>query len=313
MIPLCLVTGFLGSGKTTLLERFADQYAGQRMVFLVNEFAGADVDGARVQQAGGQVVPVPGGSIFCRCLVTEFIHALKQIAGLGEELVLPPSGLLIEASGIADPRVIQTMLAETKLDQVYDLRSILTVIDPESYRKLRHTLTAVTVQAESADVILLNRIDLCTDAAVQETEDDLRQRNPSARILRCCRGEVHLDPFAPHGHDGLHGPYAPCADPGFYRLVLQADGLGVDALTRFLAGEGGPVYRIKGGIRHGEICYDVDGVHRTVTCRPTDATRPTQLVVIGAGAEHGADREQCWNQFIEKERNDASMGDRTSS
>jgi G3E family GTPase len=84
-------------------------------VFLVNEFSAANVDSQLLPADAGPVVSLPGGSIFCRCLATEFI---AQLRSLPERFHLPDApleGLIIEASGLADPRVVEETLRETWL------------------------------------------------------------------------------------------------------------------------------------------------------------------------------------------------------
>ena len=80
MIPVALVTGFLGSGKTTLLRRVIATHRDRRLAYLVNEFAPVDVDGRLLAAEGAPVVALPGGSIFCQCLVGSFIEQLRGIA-----------------------------------------------------------------------------------------------------------------------------------------------------------------------------------------------------------------------------------------
>ena len=123
MIPLSLVTGFLGGGKTTLLQRLIERNQGRRLAYIVNEFAEADVDGQLLELGEDQVVSIPGGSIFCRCLSGEFLRILQEIPGRFDTPDSPLEGVVIEASGIADPKVTESMLEETRLDRVYELRS----------------------------------------------------------------------------------------------------------------------------------------------------------------------------------------------
>ena len=79
MIPLALVTGFLGSGKTTYLKQLIDRYHDRKLVWLVNEFSARDVDAAVLGGETADVVSIAGGSIFCRCLATEFIAHLRDL------------------------------------------------------------------------------------------------------------------------------------------------------------------------------------------------------------------------------------------
>ncbi|MDH3982239.1 MAG: hypothetical protein OES84_04980, partial [Kiritimatiellaceae bacterium] len=79
MIPICLITGFLGTGKTTLLKRIVEENRDRKWIYLVNEFSALDVDGAIVSAENPDVISIPGGSIFCKCLVTEFIGQMTKI------------------------------------------------------------------------------------------------------------------------------------------------------------------------------------------------------------------------------------------
>ncbi|GAH03446.1 unnamed protein product, partial [marine sediment metagenome] len=241
MIPLCLITGFLGSGKTTLLRNLADTHAGRGLAFLVNDFGSIDVDGALVHEADRRVVSVAGGSIFCKCLVTEFISVLGSLPGQFD-----PSGVVIEASGIADPRVIRKMLEETGLDQTYDLRTVVTVVDPERFLKLLHTLPNIRYQVEAADVVLVNKVDLYPGETIEAAEAEIGKISPGAQMRRCVRCETSIDPFADGGGKQGDGDYALCADPNYARFTVPGDQISLDALRAGVTKLGDDIYRIKG-------------------------------------------------------------------
>jgi len=120
---------------------------------------------------------VPGGSIFCKCLVTQFI---SQLQSLPSRFGIP-EGLVIEASGMANPKVMASMLHETRLDGQYRLARIISVIDPGSFHKLRQTLPNITAQIEASDLALINKADLYSDDEVQATADALRALNPGIK------------------------------------------------------------------------------------------------------------------------------------
>ncbi|NLF18431.1 MAG: GTP-binding protein, partial [Lentisphaerae bacterium] len=143
MLPLCLVTGFLGTGKTSLLKHIVSGRPGAKLVYLVNEFSPEDVDGAVLLDTQyPDVVRLPGGSIFCKCLVTQFISHLNAIPQRFPEA----EGVIIEASGMANPKVIESMLEETGLDKGYSLDGIITVVERRSFTALRHTLPNILAQ-----------------------------------------------------------------------------------------------------------------------------------------------------------------------
>lgn len=291
MIPLCLITGFLGSGKTTLLRNLADTHAGRGLAFLVNDFGSIDVDGALMQEADHRVVSVAGGSIFCKCLVTEFISVLGSLPG-----EFDPSGVVIEASGIADPRVIRKMLEETGLDQTYDLRTVVTVVDPDRLLKLLHTLPNIRHQIEAADVVLINKVDLYPSDTIEAAETEIGKISPGAHMRRCVRCQIALDPFADGGGERGDGDYALCADPNYARFTVPGDRISVDALRAGIGRLGDDIYRIKGFIGGGTGILYVDYSGGEIQTRPAVGDPEQGLVIIARGsAEH---RVRSWIQGL---------------
>jgi G3E family GTPase len=247
MIPLVLATGFLGSGKTTLLRRIAEQESDSKLVFLVNEFSEHDVDGKLLGAEGLETVTIAGGSIFCRCRVTDFIHQLEAIPerfGTPEE---PVDAVVVEASGIADPMVVQQMLAETRLDRTYRLAAVVTVVDPKSFLKLVHTLPNILTQVEAADWVILNKTDLCTPAEVRATEAEIERIRPGARVLETRFCKVRLDLFGEPHERRLAGDYAKCVDPNYASLALRfRRPVDLGALEAALRRTGDALFRAKG-------------------------------------------------------------------
>jgi G3E family GTPase len=218
-----MVTGFLGGGKTTLLQRLIEQNRGRRLAYIVNEFAEADVDGQLLELGEDQVVSIPGGSIFCRCLSGEFLRILQTIPERFHDPGLPLEGVVIEASGIADPKVTVSMLEETRLDRVYELRTVVSVIDPGTFLKLIHTLPNVISQVKACDVALVNKTDLHDEDALREVEREVERINPQAKIVRTtyCRSEIDILAASPRGP--MEGEYALCRDPNYESVTLTLE------------------------------------------------------------------------------------------
>lgn len=283
MIPLALVTGFLGCGKTSFLKHTVARYRDRRIVYLVNEFSPLDVDGALVESEDADVVAIPGGSIFCKCLVTEFIGQLQRIAREYPDA----EGVIIEASGMANPAVVGTMLHETKLDAIYELATVVAVVDPGSFLKLRHTLPNVADQVRAAQVVLLNKTD-CHDAATLDTtETVLRGLNPDASLQRTTRGRTDIDLFAPANvAPEIEGEYAKCRDPNYRSEVLAITGdVDLDQLDEALRALGDDCYRAKGHVPSEGKLHVVDLSSSGLTITPTDSLGPHgKLAVILKGS-----------------------------
>lgn len=293
MIPLVLITGFLGSGKTTLLRRIAEQNRQRKQVFLVNELSSVDVDGRQLASDCENVVSLPGGSIFCKCLVTSFIGQLREIAAKYDLPDSPLDMLIVEASGITDPTVAGRMLAETKLNAVYRLAKIVCVIDPGSFLKLLHTLPNILAQVESADLAILNKTDLYEEAILCDVERTLRGLKPSLRTVRAQYCGVSIDWIGDHGLSVQGGDYAACRDPNFASAeLLTTRPVDFSRLMIALKDLGDDLYRIKGYVHTAAGTCFVDGTAGTLaTHAMTSQEVRTELVLIFRPA--AADRVQA--------------------
>jgi len=291
VIPLSLVTGFLGGGKTTLLQRLIEGNQGRRLAYIVNEFAEADVDGQLLELGEDQLVSIPGGSIFCRCLSGEFIRILQALPSRFEDPERPLEGVIIEASGIADPKVTAEMLEETGLDRVYELRTVVSVIDPGTFMKLIHTLPNVISQVEACDVALVNKTDLHDEDALRAVEQEIARINPQATIVRStyCRSEIDI--LAGSRQRALEGEYALCRDPNFASVTLfVVEPLELGILLAELDRIKDDVYRIKGFVPVSEGMVYLDVAAGRVSHRKT--------VLSAAPEDRGGLGEFCRLVFI---------------
>lgn len=289
MIPMCLITGFLGSGKTTFLKRVVEQYKDKKFVYLVNEFSPRDVDGALLAAEGVDVVAVPGGSIFCKCLVTGFIHHLSTIPEKFNTPDAPVEGVVIEAGGVADPRVVRRMLAETRLDKIYRLTRIIGIVEPKSLLKLLQTLPNIKAQIESADHLVVNKTDLCSPDETARAVAEIRKLNPHARTEETSWCRTETDVFAPAPARDLQGEYARCADPHYARLSVRFSGpVNSTVLKRALASLGSVVYRAKGfiGSEAGPAYFDASPAGISMSPAAATAARgePELVLIVGGGA-----------------------------
>ncbi|MDF7825704.1 CobW family GTP-binding protein [Pontiellaceae bacterium B12227] len=295
MIPICLITGFLGTGKTTLLKRIVEQNRNRKWIYLVNEFSALDVDGAIVSEENPDVISIPGGSIFCKCLVTEFIGQMTKI----HEQHPDAEGVVIEASGMADPRVIADMLKETGLGAHFELNNIVSIVEPRSFLRLIHTLPNIIHQVEAADLVLLNKSDLFSEDQLMETELAVRNIKAEAQLKRCVKGEAAFPIFGNSGsHDSLHGEYAKCRDPRYSAFALQLPAaVDPENFVSIIKADEDSVYRVKGYIqtKEGPAYFDYSAAGFTLT--PCKARNHYGLAWICKGEDTGR-IEQLVKQII---------------
>ena len=281
-IPVCFVTGFLGSGKTTFIERLVERLSGKKIVYLVNEFSPKDVDGERLKLVAGELVKIPGGSIFCKCLTGKFLKNMKQI---GE---MPVVGVVIEASGIANPRVAADMFRETGLDAVFTITSIAAIVDPRSFFKLCRTLPNIKEQIAAATHIIINKTDKFPVEKIDETSAAVRELNAQAVIFETSYCSVDIDVLGEAIPLVGGGDYAKCKDPNFCEVEVRVADIGeLERLKKRLAILGDDLYRVKGAVRQDDghlLAVDYDGCDWSERIdKVTRATEAGRLVVIASG------------------------------
>ncbi len=266
-IPLCLITGFLGCGKTTFLKRIIQANRNRRYLYLINDFSALDVDAQLLQDEGDGIISVPGGSIFCKCLVTEFVGQLRKIAEISAQNQI--EGVIIEASGMANPRVIGTMLKETKLDEKYALCTVLSVVEPNSLRKLLKTLPNIRAQIEASDAILLNKTDLYSEEEIAICENSIREVNSTAPICKTSFGEIDLDLWGGvSAAMDLDGEYSKCRDPLFATFTTELPKVvELEKIRKTILENEENLLRVKGYIRTENgiiyVCYSKAGLRIT--------------------------------------------------
>lgn len=97
-IAVTVIGGYLGSGKTTLLNQVLRQADGRRIAVLVNDFGNIGIAGDLIAAADGDTITLTNGCVCCQ-IGSDLMTALWSI----RDREHPPSHVIIEASGIADP------------------------------------------------------------------------------------------------------------------------------------------------------------------------------------------------------------------
>lgn len=179
--PITLITGSLGSGKTTLLRRILDT-TDRRLAILMNEFGEIAIDSQVIQGEHVQLVELAGGCVCCS-LTGEFEAAVQEIV----ERVRPEL-IVVETTGVAEADAL-VFEVEESLPQVR-LDGIICVVDTYATVKFPHLGRVTRTQVETADILLLNKIDLVDAHHVEAVREQMRQINERALIFHTLRCDI---------------------------------------------------------------------------------------------------------------------------
>ncbi len=184
-VPVTIIGGFLGAGKTTLLNALLVRDTGLRLAVVVNDFGDLAVDGDLVSAHGGDTVTLANGCICCS-MGEDLLLALTKLARRDD----PPEAILIEASGVADPRPIADMVAR---HPELERDAVVVLADGELVEETAadsHVGKTIRQQFAAANLIILNKCDLLDDYEQNEVRQWLAAQVPNATVIKARYGEV---------------------------------------------------------------------------------------------------------------------------
>jgi G3E family GTPase len=156
-VPVLVVTGFLGAGKTTFINQLLMRSEGRRISAIVNDFGAINIDAELIADAADTVVGLKNGCICCS-LQGDLLRTLKLVLSQP----VKPNHIVIEASGVADPRGITETLMDPILWHDIRLDAVVAVVDADEVAsnpaRLRDELWRA--QVEAADFIALSKTGL---------------------------------------------------------------------------------------------------------------------------------------------------------
>jgi cobalamin biosynthesis protein CobW len=280
-IPVLVVSGFLGAGKTTLVRHLLHdaQRTGVRVAVVSNEFGALGIDKALLGEGEQAYVEIEGGCVCCQLSDT----LLDTLQILWERVC--PDRIIVETSGVALPFDTQLNLWREPVSAWVDDDMAVVVVNAEQLMEGRDLKGTFEDQVSSADLLLLNKVDLIPLEALGRVEAMLSALAPEIPMVRSIRGSI--DPAVlfppdlagirsqrraarpeppPHQHDMFHA-----------QEISVEEGIEPDVLSERLRYLG--TLRAKGFVQTSQGLRLVQGVGRRIEL--TEVTLPPPPGLLG--------------------------------
>jgi len=306
LAKVVVLVGFLGAGKTTLLTHLlAAEEDMSGTVVIVNEFGEVGFDGSLIKRLDSDVIELVSGCVCCT-LVVDLTITLQRI--LDE---FKPRRILIEASGLADPKGIVKILDGDTIRERVGLQKIITILDSRCWEIRSSFGQLFTNQLDSASQLVLNKIDLIERDRLPGVLEEIRDLLPHASVMPAiqCRidpdavwadvdGEVETGALGGAyvvdekngsglglGHEGDH---VHADEAGYVAFAYEDDQPLDEALFReFIDGLPFEVFRVKGTVRFRDRTDMINLVGGRGEWTKWDGEPTTRLAFVGWDVESG--------------------------
>jgi len=281
---MILITGGLGAGKTTFLNHLLQQtnLRDRDLCLIINEFGQLGVDGRLVEAGDHPMYEINRGSLFCICIKTDFVKTLTEIAD-----DVRPELVVVEATGMAEPRDIQDFVDEPTLAAQFHIQANVCLVDAPNFIRLAPMLRAVRQQALWADALILNKTDLVSEPELKQLGAVLEGMNPEAPRLATTFGRIpaaFLENLEHRVHRG--DPLLEPPDPVFALSFRHDKPVDRARFQHVISELGEDLLRLKGQVDFGDgpEFAEVAGGRLTiggVVATTPHAESPTAFVAIG--------------------------------
>ena len=269
-IPATIISGFLGAGKTTLIRHVIENAGGKRLAFLINEFGDLGIDRELLLGCGmdgcteDDIMELANGCICCT-VADDFLPTMEKLLDRPDK----PDHIVIETSGLALPKPLVKAFNWPEIKAQVTVDGVITVVDGKALAEGRFADDEEAVDAQRkaddaldhdnpleevfedqlncADIVVLNKTDLLSDAEAASVEADLTgQLRPGVHLVKSSNAAVdpavlmglekaaeddletrrsHHDGADDHDHDDFHSfvvTLGPIDDPMALQMLITA-------------------------------------------------------------------------------------------
>jgi G3E family GTPase len=195
-IPVTILSGSLGAGKTTLLNHLLAE-ADRRLAVLVNDMGEVNVDAELVAEGSELDVDDGVAELSNGCICCELQDDLETaVVRLARDRSF--EHLVVEASGISEPAPIARLFTtESRVAARYDVDCLVCVLDTPYFLETfsggdverrgdpgdRPLSDLLVEQVETANVVLLNKSDRCSEAEFDRARELVSGLQPDAETV----------------------------------------------------------------------------------------------------------------------------------
>ncbi len=277
MIDFTVLGGYLGAGKTTLLNHLLRHNKGQRIALLINDFGEINIDARLITSQTDSQINLANGCVCCT-LSNGFADALEQLQGQD------PDHIVVEASGVADVH----RLAQYGHGHGLRLAGVLVVADAETVKKQaadKYVGATVRRQLQAADLILLNKADLCTPEQIKTVHNWISEIVPACPVVKTVKCQIPIDLVT---SVTVSQKSKPEEDSGHARFqswsFRSSSAVTEEQVKEFADSLGAEIIRSKGLLKAqggGVIELQVVGRRHAITVHHDDTIGENQIVALG--------------------------------
>ena len=213
-IPVTILSGSLGAGKTTLLNHLLTEAGDRRIAVLVNDMGKVNVDAELIAEGSELDVDDGVAELSNGCICCELQDDLETaVVRLARDQSF--DYLVVEPSGISEPAPIARLFTtESRVAARYSVDSIVCVLDTPYFLEMfsggeverrgeegdRPLSDLIVEQVETANVVLLNKADRCSEDELERATELVAGLQPDAETIPTEFSAVDPDRVLDTGH-----------------------------------------------------------------------------------------------------------------